>query len=77
MTEVARSNMSRLQDRVVIITGAVGNLGRAVAERVQAQGGRTILVDRSSDWYACHAARWCRRQSMRQARRANLLLVTA
>jgi NAD(P)-dependent dehydrogenase (short-subunit alcohol dehydrogenase family) len=38
-----------LKDKVVIITGAVGNLGRAVAERVQAQGGKTILVDRSSD----------------------------
>lgn len=41
--------MSSLKDRVVIITGAVGNLGHAVAKRVQAQGGNTILVDRSSD----------------------------
>jgi NAD(P)-dependent dehydrogenase (short-subunit alcohol dehydrogenase family) len=41
--------MSSLKDKVVIITGAVGNLGRAVAGRVQAQGGKTILVDRSSD----------------------------
>ncbi|MEX2163442.1 MAG: SDR family NAD(P)-dependent oxidoreductase [Sulfuricaulis sp.] len=41
--------MSSLKDRVVIITGAVGNLGRAVAERVQAQGGRMVLVDRSGD----------------------------
>ena len=41
--------MPSLQDRVVIITGAVGNLGRAVAERVQAQGGKMILVDRASD----------------------------
>ena len=41
--------MSSLKDKVVIITGAVGNLGRAVAERVQTQGGRTVLVDRSSD----------------------------
>ena len=39
--------MSSLKDKVVIITGAVGNLGRAVAGRVQAQGGRTVLVDRS------------------------------
>ena len=41
--------MSSLKDKVVIVTGAVGNLGRAVAMRVQAQGGKTILVDRSSD----------------------------
>jgi len=41
--------MPSLKDKVVIITGAVGNLGRAVAERVQAQGGKTVLVDRSSD----------------------------
>src|SRR3970040_2798258 len=49
MTEKAWSNMSRLQDKVVIITGAVGNLGRAVAERVQAQGGGMVLVDRPGD----------------------------
>lgn len=41
--------MPSLKDKVIIITGAVGNLGHAVAQRVQAQGGRTILVDRSSD----------------------------
>ena len=41
--------MSSLKDRVVIITGAVGNLGHAVVKRIQAQGGKTILVDRSSD----------------------------
>jgi len=41
--------MFSLKDKVVIITGAVGNLGRAVAERVQAQGGKTVLVDRSSE----------------------------
>ena len=41
--------MSSLKDKVVIITGAVGNLGHAVAKRVQAQGAKTILVDRSSD----------------------------
>lgn len=40
--------MFNLKDKVVIVTGAVGNLGRAVATRVQAQGARTVLVDRSS-----------------------------
>ena len=38
--------MSRLKDKVIIITGASGNLGRAVAERVQTQGARTVLVER-------------------------------
>lgn len=41
--------MSGLNDRVIIITGATGNLGRAVAERVQAEGGRLVLVDRARD----------------------------
>ena len=41
--------MSGLKDKVVIVTGAVGNLGQAVARCVQAQGGKTILVDRSTD----------------------------
>ncbi|MDH3310490.1 MAG: SDR family NAD(P)-dependent oxidoreductase [Gammaproteobacteria bacterium] len=41
--------MSQLKDKVVIITGAVGNLGRAVVECVRAKGGKTVLVDRSND----------------------------
>ncbi|MEW6330799.1 MAG: SDR family NAD(P)-dependent oxidoreductase [Pseudomonadota bacterium] len=41
--------MSSLKDKVIIITGAVGNLGHAVAQRVQSEGGRMVLVDRSSD----------------------------
>ncbi|MCR4302343.1 MAG: SDR family oxidoreductase [Sulfuricaulis sp.] len=41
--------MSQLKDKVVIITGAVGNLGGAVADRVRAQGGKMVLVDRSGD----------------------------
>ncbi len=41
--------MSSLKDKVVIITGAAGNLGRAVAARVQAQGGRMALVERSDE----------------------------
>src|SRR6266704_3395064 len=34
---------------VVIITGAVGNLGLATARRFQTAGARTVLVDRSLD----------------------------
>jgi NAD(P)-dependent dehydrogenase (short-subunit alcohol dehydrogenase family) len=40
---------SDLKDKVIIITGAVGNLGRAVAARVNALDGGMVLVDRSSD----------------------------
>ena len=39
--------MSGLKDKVMIITGAAGNLGRAVAACVQAQGARMVLVERS------------------------------
>jgi len=39
--------MSGLKDKVIIITGAAGNLGRAVAARVQAHGGKMVLVERS------------------------------
>ena len=35
--------------RVVIITGAVGNLGLATARAFQSAGDRTVLVDRSAD----------------------------
>ncbi len=41
--------MLNLKDKVVVITGAVGNLGRAVAKCVQALDGRMVLVDRSGD----------------------------
>jgi len=41
--------MSGLKDKVIIVTGAAGNLGRAVAARVQAQGARTVLVERSDE----------------------------
>jgi NAD(P)-dependent dehydrogenase (short-subunit alcohol dehydrogenase family) len=36
-------------DQVVIVTGAAGNLGRAVAEAFQAAGARLVLVDRQPD----------------------------
>jgi NAD(P)-dependent dehydrogenase (short-subunit alcohol dehydrogenase family) len=41
--------MSILKDKVIIITGAAGNLGRAVTARVQAEGGKTVLVERSNE----------------------------
>ena len=41
--------MLSLKDKIVVITGAVGNLGRAVARCVQVLDGRMVLVDRSGD----------------------------
>ena len=38
-----------LSNRVVVITGAAGNLGMAVARAFQASGAKLVLVDRSSD----------------------------
>jgi NAD(P)-dependent dehydrogenase (short-subunit alcohol dehydrogenase family) len=37
------------QQRVVMVTGAAGNLGRAVAQAFSAGGDRLVLVDRSGD----------------------------
>jgi len=41
--------MNSLQDKVTIITGAVGNLGTATARCFQQSGAKTVLVDRSPD----------------------------
>jgi len=41
--------MSDVQDKVVVITGAAGNLGQAVAEAFARAGARRALVDRSAD----------------------------
>jgi len=41
--------MHSLHQRVVIITGAVGNLGRAAAQAFQRAGAHTVLVDRAAD----------------------------
>src|SRR5881397_3361320 len=38
-----------LQDKITIITGAVGNLGTATARLFQQAGAKTVLVDRSQD----------------------------
>jgi NAD(P)-dependent dehydrogenase (short-subunit alcohol dehydrogenase family) len=38
-----------MKDKVVIITGSVGNLGLATARLFQAAGAKTVLVDRSPD----------------------------
>jgi NAD(P)-dependent dehydrogenase (short-subunit alcohol dehydrogenase family) len=38
-----------MKDKVIVITGAVGNLGLATAHAFQSAGARTVLVDRSQD----------------------------
>jgi NAD(P)-dependent dehydrogenase (short-subunit alcohol dehydrogenase family) len=44
-----RNEHPLLTDKVVVVTGAVGNLGLATAKALQAVGARTVLVDRSHD----------------------------
>ncbi len=41
--------MLDFSDRVVIVTGAAGNLGRAVAQSFQAAGAKLVLVDHAAD----------------------------
>jgi NAD(P)-dependent dehydrogenase (short-subunit alcohol dehydrogenase family) len=41
--------MFDFSDRVVIVTGAAGNLGRATARAFQAAGAKLVLVDRAAD----------------------------
>jgi NAD(P)-dependent dehydrogenase (short-subunit alcohol dehydrogenase family) len=41
--------MTDLTDRVAIVTGAGGNLGQAVAQRLQAAGARLVLAERDAD----------------------------
>jgi len=41
--------MADLSGKVIIVTGAVGNLGQAVTRRLSALGGCLVLVDRSGD----------------------------
>ena len=41
--------MFDFSDRVVIVTGAAGNLGSAVARAFQAAGAKLVLVDRAAD----------------------------
>lgn len=41
--------MTELQDHVVIVTGAAGNLGQVVSRAFQAAGARLVLVDRRED----------------------------
>jgi NAD(P)-dependent dehydrogenase (short-subunit alcohol dehydrogenase family) len=39
--------MTDIQNKVIVITGAAGNLGQAVAQTLSRAGARTVLLDRS------------------------------
>lgn len=41
--------MFDFSDRIVMVTGAAGNLARAVARAFQAAGAKLVLVDRAAD----------------------------
>ena len=45
----SRPASAQLTDKVVIVTGSVGNLGLATARACQEAGAKTVLVDRSND----------------------------
>ncbi len=46
--------MERLKDKIVLITGAAGSVGKAVADAVTAEGGRAITSDLAGRQGAAH-----------------------
>jgi NAD(P)-dependent dehydrogenase (short-subunit alcohol dehydrogenase family) len=46
----------RFQDRIIIVTGAAGGIGRAIARRFAAEGGRVILTDANAEGVEAAAA---------------------
>ena len=47
--------MSRLRDKVILITGAAGGIGSAIAKAVAREGGRAVLTDLASHAGMDHA----------------------
>jgi NAD(P)-dependent dehydrogenase (short-subunit alcohol dehydrogenase family) len=47
--------MNRLGDKIVLITGAAGSIGKAAAEAIAAEGGRAITSDLPGHAEAAHA----------------------
>ena len=41
--------MQRFEDKVVLVTGAGGGIGRASAQRIAAEGGTVFCVDLNTD----------------------------
>ena len=48
--------MARLENKVVIVTGAAGGIGRAIAEEAGREGARLALVDSDEDSLVATAA---------------------
>ncbi len=55
MTETVTAQSMRFRDRVIVVTGAAGAIGRAAARRFAAEGARVALLDRSAEGLASAA----------------------
>lgn len=68
--------------RVVLVTGAAGNLGRAVAHRFARDGDRLVLLDRSAPeleraFAALGDAAWCAALDLRDAAQVDAVVAAA
>ena len=64
--------MSEFEETVVVITGAAGNMGRAVARRFAAEGAHLALLDLNADAIG-HAMEDCQGQASARAYATNLI----
>ena len=48
----------KLKDKVVVVTGAFGQLGRAMTQEVLTQGARAVLLDRAAGGAPARSAAW-------------------
>lgn len=53
--------MNRFEDKVVLVTGAAGGIGKASAERMAEEGGRIVCVDVQSEAVELTAKEICKR----------------
>src|SRR5262249_47237486 len=47
--------MNRLSEKIILVTGAAGSIGKAVAEAITAEGGRAIATDLPGQAGVSHA----------------------